>query len=83
MYVYVPVGSERLGKQPCSSPAILVYGDGAYTADSAKAEATGLADIAYEEGAPIVFANPSDGKAWTRWRRDVSIFTPQARERIL
>lgn len=66
MYVYVPVGSERLGKQPCSSPAILVYGDGAYTADSAKAEAeaTGLADIAYEEGAPIVFANPSDGKAW-------------------
>lgn len=66
MYVYVPVGSERLGKQPCSSPAILVYGDGAYTEATAKAEAeaTGLADIAYEEGAPVIFVNPSDGKAW-------------------
>lgn len=66
MYVYVPVGSGSLGRRSCTSPAFIVYGDSAYTAESARAEAeaTGLADIAYEEGSPIIFANPADGKTW-------------------
>lgn len=65
IYVYAPANESVLNTS-CSGPAFVVFGDEAYTAESAKAaaQATGLADIAAAEGTTIVFVNPQ-GDAWT------------------
>lgn len=64
VFVYAPK-SELTVSSTCTAPCFIVYGSGAYTAQSAKAEAesSGLAALAAAEGATIVFVNPQ-GDSW-------------------
>lgn len=64
-YAYVPV-SDNYGVRATANPMLMVYGDGAYTADTAKdtAIASGLAMLADREGGPVIFVNPK-GADWS------------------
>ena len=64
-FAYVPA-VEGYGTRPTSSPILLVYGDAAYTAETAKETAlcSGLAEIADREKCPVLFLNPK-GARWT------------------
>lgn len=73
-FVYVPVASENLAVRTCTMPILVVMGDTDYTAESVidAANASGIAQIAAEEGAVAVFLN-SKGDAWSE--EDVETFT--------
>ena len=62
-YMFVPQ-SERIGRFLALTPILVVYGDEAYTAETALAAAHdfGFADIAAREGICVLFANPLE--AW-------------------
>ena len=64
-FFYVPVGSEQLSVRTCTLPIFVVMGNETYTAESvlAAAEETGLKQLAFEEGAIVVFLNPQ-GDTW-------------------
>lgn len=73
VYLYVPE-SELGGLYTCATaPCFMVFGDKAYTAETAKAEAeaSGLAKLAAQEGATVAFINPQ-GNAWSD--ADVDVF---------
>ena len=63
-YAYVPE-SENYGARATANPILIVYGDTAYTEETAKETAisSGLAQIADREGAPVIFVNPK-GDQW-------------------
>lgn len=50
----------------CTAPVFVVFGDGVYDEDSAKAYAmeSGLADLAAKEGSSVCFVNPT-GETWS------------------
>lgn len=64
-YAYVPE-SENYGARATANPILIVYGDTAYTEETAKETAisSGLAQIADREGAPVIFVNPK-GDQWS------------------
>lgn len=64
-FAYIPKTADY-GERATSAPMLLVYGDAAYTADSAKKTAidSGLAAIADIEKCPVIFINPSNGTSW-------------------
>ncbi len=64
-FAYIP-DNEDYGNRATSSPMLMVYGDGAYTAESAKETviSSGLAEIADHEHAPVILVNPL-GDAWS------------------
>ena len=64
-FAYVP-DSENYGVRATANPVLMVYGDSAYTKDSAKETAisSGLAQIADREGGPVIFVNPK-GEQWS------------------
>lgn len=64
-FFYVPVGSDQLSVRTCSLPIFVVMGDEKYTAESVPevAEKTGLKQLAFDEGAIVVFLNPA-GDSW-------------------
>ena len=64
-FAYVPTCADY-GGRATSSPILIVYGDEAYTAETAKTAAidTGLAQIADIEKTPVIFVNPL-GETWT------------------
>ena len=63
-FAYVPE-NEDYGNRATSSPLLVVYGDTAFTAETAKETvlASGLGDIADHEQAPVILVNPS-GETW-------------------
>ena len=65
VYVYAPE-SDMIMTSTCTAPCFIVFGDEAYTAETAEAEAvdTGLAALAAREGATVVFVNPQ-GDTWS------------------
>ena len=73
IFVYAPK-SELTVSSTCTAPAFMVFGDEAYTAETAKAEAeaSGLAKLAASEGATVVFINPQ-GETWGE--ADVGVYT--------
>ena len=64
-YAYIPA-SPNYGIRATAGPILIVYGDGAYTSESAKETAlsSGLAEIADREGGAVIFVN-SKGENWT------------------
>ena len=64
-FFYVPVGSDQLSVRTCTLPIFVVMGNEKYTAESvpAAAEKTGLKQLAFDEGAIVVFLNPV-GDSW-------------------
>ena len=73
IYVYAPE-SEWTVTSATTAPCFMVFGDKAYTTESAEAEAlsSGLANLAAKEGATVVFINPQ-GDAWSE--ADVGVYT--------
>lgn len=65
-YFYVPIASELLSVRTCTTPILVVMGDSDFTQETVieAAEASGIAQIAQEEGAIAVFLN-SKGDTWT------------------
>lgn len=72
VFVYAPESS-MVVSSTCTAPCFVVFGSESYTADSAKAEAenSGLAELAAQEGATVVFVNPQD-ETWTE--ADTSVY---------
>ena len=72
VYVYAPE-SELTVSSTCTAPCFVVFGDGAYTAETAEAEAlsSGLAALAAAEGATVVFVNPQ-GDEWAE--ADIGVY---------
>lgn len=64
IFVYAPK-SELIVSSTVTAPCFIVFGDEAYTAETAKAEAeaSGLAKLVASEGATVVFINPQ-GETW-------------------
>ena len=64
VYVYAPE-SDMVVSSTCTAPCFILFGDEAYTAESAKveAESSGLAQLAAQEGATVVLVNPQ-GESW-------------------
>lgn len=56
-----------------TAPIFLYFGDGAYTADTAKEllKKNGLAEVAAEQGSSIVIVNPLNGSTWSDQDKDV------------
>ena len=73
IFVYAPK-SELTVHSEITAPCFMVFGDEAYTAETAKAEAeaSGLAKLAASEGATVVFINPQ-GETWGE--ADVGVYT--------
>lgn len=63
-YVVAPA-NDYVVSPTCTAPCFIVFGDKAYTADSARQSAidSGLAALAAAEGAAIVYVNPQ-GETW-------------------
>lgn len=64
-YAYIPE-NKNYGNRATSNPLLIVYGDTAYTAESAKETviASGLAEIADHECGPVILVNPV-GDTWS------------------
>lgn len=73
-YFYVPTASKLLSVRTCTTPILVVMGDSDFTEETVPeaAEASGIAQIANEEGAIAVFLN-SKGDTWTD--DDVATYT--------
>lgn len=65
VFVYAPE-SDMVVSSTCTAPCFIVFGSEPYTAESAEieAETSGLAELAAQEGATVVFVNPQ-GETWT------------------